>query len=204
MNLLYTPQFRASYPHLLKPKLNTLSKKEEYSVAALFPVGTDFSALKAAAQEAIIRKWGADKSFWPQNLKLPFKEQGTRFLIDKATNRPVIDANGKPVLQPGYEAGGIFMDFKSTERPGVVNERVELVTDPNEIYAGCWCIAQVRVGAYDNAGNRGVSFYLQNLQKVKDGEPLGTVKVKATDAFKPIVDPSASAGMTGSAADLFK
>jgi hypothetical protein len=44
-----TPKFRVSYPHIFKPTFDTLKEAWEYSITALFPPGTDFSAMENAA-----------------------------------------------------------------------------------------------------------------------------------------------------------
>jgi hypothetical protein len=50
--------------------------------------------------------------------------------------------------------------------------------------------------AYDQAGNKGVSFGLLHIQKVKDGESFGN-RTRAEDAFAPVE----SAGAESSADD---
>ena len=49
-----TPEFRASYPKLFKAEVNQMSGKAEYSVVALFKKGEDLTALKKAAEQALI------------------------------------------------------------------------------------------------------------------------------------------------------
>lgn len=46
--------------------------------------------------------------------------------------------------------------------------------DPSEVYSGCYMRATLTAYAYDKGGGKGVSFGLQNLMKVKDGEPLSS------------------------------
>lgn len=170
-----TPKFRASYPKLFKAELNKLSNKMEYSVVALFKKGEDLSALKKAVEECLVEKLGADKSKWPKKLKTPFRDQGEKELDD----------GSMPV---GYEKGAIFMTLKSSQKPGIVDKDVQPILDENEIYAGCYLKASVRPYYYDQAGNKGVAFGLQNIQKVADGEPLGGSRVSADQEFKPIED----------------
>jgi hypothetical protein len=153
-----TPKFRVSWPKVFKPELNKLSGKTEYSITALFPKGTDLSAMKKAAENAIIEKWGADKIKWPKTLKSPFRDQGEK------------EVDGS--LPAGYEKGAIFINLKSKNKPGVVDQNVQAILDEADFYAGCYAIASVNAYAYDQAGNRGVSFGLNNIQKVADGEPL--------------------------------
>lgn len=186
-----TPHFKASYPNLLKPKRNDLNGKDEYSVTALFAKGTDLSALKKAAQDAIVAKWGADKTKWPQNLKSPFRDQAEKAKF----------VDGKRILPAGHEEGAIFLTLKSSNKPGVVDEKVQDIIDEHTLYAGCTCRATVRPYAYDNKGNRGVAFGLQNIQKVADGDPLSGRAV-AAEEFAP-VDMPVNATSTADANSLF-
>lgn len=172
-----TPVFRVSYPNVFKPQLNKMSGQEEYSLVALFPKGADLTALKQEAQRALEEKFGKDQKSWPKNIKTPFRDQAER-----AKN-----VDGKEVLPAGHEAGAIFMNLKSKQRPGLVdglNKNEDIISE-SDFYAGCYAKASVRAYAYDQKGNRGVSFGLQNIQKVKEGEPL-TGKMKASDEFSPV------------------
>lgn len=176
MSNVLTPIFRVSYPNVFKARLNDQNGKMEFSVAALFKKGENLDKLKAAAQAAIIEKWGADKAKWPKNLRSPFRDQG---------EREYENDEGKMVMPQGMEKGAIFMNFKSQQKPGVVNEKVEDMINESEFYAGCFARATVRCFAYSQKGNNGVSFGLQNIQKVGEGEPLGS-RTKAQDDFAPI------------------
>lgn len=170
-----TPVFRVSYPAVFKPKLNKLSQKQEFSVQALFPAGEKLEGLKKAAQAAVIEKWGQDKNKWPKNLRLPFKTQ------DEKTD----SETGKSFLPPGYTKGAYMLDLKAAQKPGLVDANVQPILDESEFYPGCYAKASVSVFAYDKAGNRGVSFGLVNIQKVKDGDPLGG-RTRAEDDFAPV------------------
>lgn len=181
---LNTPRFRVSYPNVFKARKNDLNGKDEFSVVAVFPKGADLSSLKKAAEQAIVDKLGADKSKWPKGLRSPFRDQAER------------EKDGK--LPDGYEAGAIFINLKATQRPGVVDQNVQDIIEERNFYAGCWAIANVRAYYYDQKGNKGVSFGLQNIQKVADGEPLGG-SVRPTDAFKPVE----GASEPSSAEDVF-
>ena len=59
------------------------------------------------------------------------------------------------------------------------------ILDESEIYSGCYGKVSLRAFAYDQKGNKGVSFGLQNVQKVRDGESLGG-RVNPQDEFKPV------------------
>lgn len=182
-----TPKFRVSYPQVFRAKRNDLNGKDEYSIVALFPKGADLSALNAQIVAAATEKWGADKSKWPKGLRNPIRDQAEK------------EKEGK--LPEGYEAGAMFISLKSQQRPGLVDENRQPIIDESNFYAGCFARAQVRAFAYDQKGNKGVSFGLQNLQKMGEGDPLSG-RQKAEDAFEAVAGAgSTSAG--GSAEDPF-
>ncbi len=166
-----TPKFRISYPHLFTPQINQQSGKPEYSALALFEKGADFTELKQAAAAAGTEMWGQDKSKWPKNLLSPFrteKKDGT--------------------LPSGLEAGAVFMNFKSKTKVLVVGKDGKTpITEEQELYAGCWCYGSVTASAYDVAGNKGIKFYLNGVQKVADGEKLSGGH-SATSDFTSVVE----------------
>lgn len=187
-----TPTFRVSYPNVFKAKKNDLNGKDEFSIVALFKKGEDLSALKAAATKAITDKWGPDKAKWPTNLRSPFRDQGER----------AKEVDGKRILPAGHEEGAIFLNLKSSQRPGVVDQNVQDILDESQFYAGCYARASVNAYAYDQKGNRGVSFGLGNIQKVKDGEPLGN-RARPESDFAPIAVEGETAKSGASATDIF-
>jgi hypothetical protein len=172
---IVTPVFRVSYPNVFKPKRNDLSGKDEYSLVALFDKGADLTALKKEVDAVLTKKFG-EKSKWPKNLRLPFRDQGER--IDAAKEKD----KAPPA---GYEAGAIMLNLKSEMRPGIVGPDMQEIIDTAEFYAGCYARASISVYAYDNKGNRGASFGLQYLQKMKDGDTLSG-RPKLEDAFEAV------------------
>lgn len=184
---ILTPKFRVSYPKVFKAELNTLNNKMEYSVVALFKKGEDLTVLKDAVQAEIVRKWGADPKKHPANLRTPFRDQA-----DKAREQ-----DGKRFLPAGHEEGAIYLNLKSQQRPGVVDQQVQPIIDETEFYPGCYARASVSVYAYEQGANRGVNFGLSNIQKVADGEPFSG-RPTAEASFSPVKtqgeDPSAIFG----------
>lgn len=174
-----TPKFRVSYPSVLKPKLNELNGKQEYSLVALYDKNADLSGLKKAAQAALIEKFGSDQKKWPKNLKTPFRDQGEK------------EKDG--TMPSGMEKGAIFMTLRTTQKPGLVNQAREDIIDSSDFYAGCYARALVSCYAYSQKGNAGVAFGLQHVQKVSDGEPFGN-RVKVEDAFEAIENDDSETG----------
>ena len=172
-----TPEFRAGFVALFKPSrpANT-TQDPKYSVRALFPPTTNLDALKKAAHQAAVEKWG-DKI--PKTIRSPFRRN------DELEN---------PV--PGIGDDWIVMTFSAKEdrRPGLVGPKLEDIIDDSLVYSGCWMRAEVRAYAYDQQGNRGVSFGLQNVQKLRDGEPLGSAKIPASKVFEAVEGAESPAG----------
>ena len=186
-----TPMFRVSYPYVFKPRKNELSGKDEFSLVALFKKGEDLSKLHVEILRAAREKWG-------ENVQITKTEHGTYQLTNPgkpsfAIRLPLRDQGereGEKGLPMGYEKGAMFLNLKSTSRPGLVNAQNEDIIDESDFYAGCYARAAINAYAYDQKGNRGVAFGLQNVQKMKDGEVLSG-RVKAQDCFEPVASDSA-------------
>lgn len=180
---IITPEFRAAFVGLFKataPKDNPNGAKK-YSMRAVFMPESDLATLKEQAKIAAEEKWGAGKV--PKTIRSPFR-------TNEELENPI----------PGVPDDAVVMTFSANEdrRPGVVDKNLQDIIDDSEVYSGAWFRAQVRAYAYDNAGNKGVSFGLQNVQKLRDDEPLGRGKVPASKAFEAF-----GGGSSKSAANLF-
>lgn len=160
-----TPHFRVSFPHLDKPHSGFKNQEPVYSLQMLFPKGTDLTEMKKAVHQAKVNKWGPNKDKWPKNLRSPFKD-GNEKNLENYVDMTVIEARTKL-------------------KPGIVDRDLNEIMDAKEVYAGCWGRATLTCYAYDNAGNRGVSFGLQNVQKVKDDKAFSGKK-NAKDDFDKI------------------
>lgn len=179
-----TPEFRVSFPNVFRPQKPLQEGADpKYGLTMLFPKGADLSPLKKAAEAAVAEKWGTDKTKWPKNLRSPFRDQGEKKF-------------------EGYESGGVFITATSKQKPGLVDGSVQPIIDEAEFYPGCYARATVRAFAYDAAGNRGVAFGLQNVQKTRDGEPLGG-RSRPENDFAPIEDDGESGGNATSAESVF-
>lgn len=179
---LITPSFRAGYISVFKAtamkQANGEMGRAKYSVRALFPPSTDLSALKAAAGQTAKEKWGDNI---PKSCRSPFRKNAE-------LDNPV----------PGIGDDWIVVTFSANDdrRPGLVDARNQDIINEDDVYSGAWYRAEVRPFAYDQAGNKGVSFGLQNLQKMKDDDPIGAGRVPASKVFEPVeaVPAGSSAG----------
>ena len=79
-------------------------------------------------------------------------------------------------------AGCYFINANSSAAPGIVDADRQPILDRSEVYSGVYGRASISLYAFNSNGNRGIACGLNNLQKIKDGEPLGG-KSRAEDDF---------------------
>lgn len=174
-----TPKFRLVFPALFEPKESIFDDDAEpkYQAMMVFDKDIDLKepekegglSLKKIILNAKRGKWGKDKDEWPEDI-----------------HDPIQDGDKKVAKWGEAFEGTNYIKASSTYAPKVVSTAVrtnkksgkrELVpiTDEDEIYPGCYCRAVVRALAYEMPGGKaGVTIYLQMIQMVEDGEPLGS------------------------------
>ena len=89
---------------------------------------------------------------------------------------------------PEY-AGHWYLSTSANEQypPNIVDRRLQKIMDASEIYSGMWARVSMVAFAFNTQGNKGVSFGLRNVMKVRDDEPFGGVS-RAEDDFEPLDD----------------
>jgi hypothetical protein len=84
-------------------------------------------------------------------------------------------------------ADSYFVNANSNTAPGVVGRDLQDIIETSEMYSGVWARASLSFFAFNSNGNRGIACGLQNLQKIRDGEPLGG-RSRAEDDFATEVE----------------
>ena len=175
-NRLHSPEGTARYVNVLIPRARKDSKgvvsgDPKYQITLIFDEDTDIKAMKRAAQEAGIEKFGHK---FPELVK---KGKMNWPFVD---NEDKVDDDDNPI--PGFENPGCSVGFKSKDKPGIVDADAEPIMDKSEIYDGMRARVSCRPFAYDNE-SKGVAFYLINVQKLADGDRLSGDPA-AEDDFK--------------------
>ena len=165
-----TDKVRASFVHVFEPQ-SVNGSEPKYSCSFIIPKSDTetIAAIKAAIEQAKqegVAKFGGKI---PPNLKLPLRDGD----IDRPDD-------------PNY-ANSYFVNANSKEKPGVVNRKRVPITDPLELYSGCYVRVSINVYAYNSNGSKGVAAGLGNIQKWCDGEPLNG-RVRAEDEFDALDD----------------
>lgn len=183
-----TGEVRLSYVHLAEKAQRMVDGKPEgepkYSVVLLIPKTDTItkadldSALAACADDAVRTKWGGVRP--PVISQVIHDGDGLR-------------RDGSPYAEECK--GHWVLSVSSTRKPDVVDiSNINVPLAPQDIYSGMYARVTVRAFAYNTRGNKGVSFGLGNVLKIRDGEPLSGGATASTDfagigASVPRVDP---------------
>ncbi|MGE9943535.1 DUF2815 family protein [Phascolarctobacterium succinatutens] len=161
MKVVTSPDTRWSYANVWEPKsINGGTPK--YSVSLIIPksdtktVAKIKAAIEAAYHDGEAKLRGTGKSVPALSvLKTPLR--------DGDAERP----------DDAAYAGSYFMNANSTTPPGIVDSDCQRILERSEVYSGVYGRASVSFYAFNSNGNKGIACSLNNLQKIRDGEPLG-------------------------------
>lgn len=173
---IVTEEVRFSFVNLLKPKESQFGGDEKYSVTILIKktdaktMNAINGAIEAAKQKGKAEKWNG--------------------VIPPVVNIPLHDGDGvKPSdgMPFGPECKGHFVLTASTGLdypPKVVGPDLQPVMDATEIYSGMYGRIALNFNPYVFSGKKGVGCYIStNVQKTRDGEPLGASAPDAGSDF---------------------
>jgi hypothetical protein len=178
-----------SYPNLFQPRAAEEGGQAKYSAAFVF---ADTDALKEFKRQALAmaqERWG-DKLKGAKIKVLDTQHGPANFLVAGTLRiRLPWQDNAEVLANKGYPEGGAFINARSVSRPGLVgivpgpNGKPAPITDESAVYPGVIVNVSGGLFAYDNNGNRGVSFGLGNVQIVRDGDRLDSRR-NAADEFE--------------------
>ena len=162
---------RLSYANVWEPK-SINGGEPKYSCSIIIPKSdkATLEAINSAVDNAI--KEGAGKF----GGKIPNKAALKLPLRDGDTER-----------EDEAYANSFFVNANSKTAPQIVDQRVNPILDRSEVYSGVYARVSLSFYAFNSNGNRGVACGLGNIQKVRDGEPLGG-RTNAADEFTTLED----------------
>ena len=92
----------------------------------------------------------------------------------------------------GPECAGCYViTVSSKNKPVLVDKKKTPITDPQDLYSGCYGRAIINFFVYDTNGNKGISAGLNGVMKLHDGEPLSGGVVTDDDWDDGWEDPEA-------------
>lgn len=171
-----TGKVRFSYVTLFEPKAGPDGGDPKYSVVLLIPKTDTTTYQKIKAAEAAARSNFCAK-------------KGPQALPSNPLS-PLHDGDGDKPNGGSYGpecAGHWVLNVSSKQRPIIVGTernaggKLLPITEPTEIYSGCYGRAQINFYGYNNR-RKGIGAGLLSVQKLADGEPLGG-SYGSADAF---------------------
>ena len=161
MKVITGPNTRWSYANVWEPKsINGGTPK--YSVSLIIPKS---DALTVAKLEAAI-----NAAYHEGEAKL--KGNGKSVPALTTIKTPLRDGDIERPDDSAY-ANAYFVNANATSAPGVVDADRNPILTRSEVFSGVYGRASISFYAFNSSGNRGIACGLNNLQKVRDGEPLG-------------------------------
>lgn len=148
---------RFSYEHVWEPSAIDEGSEKKFSVSCIIPksdkktIDTVKAAIKAAYDLGVTSKFNGKK---PSSWKNPLRDGD----LDRAEDDAYQDA--------------MFVNASCKTRPGVVDKNRQPITVQEEFYSGCYGYVSINFYPF-NKPNVGVAAGLNNVMKVKDGDPLG-------------------------------
>ena len=166
-----TGTVRLSYEHVWEPA-SINGGEEKYSASLIIPKSdkATVNAIQKAVDTAIeegLAKFGGKK---PNKaaIKLPLRD-------------------GDVEREDEAYQNSFFVNANSRTAPQIVDRSVQPILDRSEIYSGCYIRASISFYAFNSNGNKGIACGLNNIQKIRDGEPLGG-RTNAADDFTTVED----------------
>lgn len=170
---------RLSYCNVFQPQppFNNPTGDPKFSVTVLVPKSNPAAkaaidaAINAAIEAGVSAKWGGTRPPAP-----------ALCVHDGDGPRP---SDGQPFGAECKDCWVFTASCKADRPPFVVDQNVQKIINPAEVYSGCYANVNVTFYAYNQAGKKGIGCGLNGVQKTRDGEPLVS-RVTAEEAFSAV------------------
>lgn len=170
MKVITGPETRWSYANVWEPKsINGGTPK--YSVSLIIPKSDTRTVAKIKAAIEAAYKEGEAK----------LKGNGKTVPALSILKTPLRDGDLERPDDAAY-ANAYFINANATTTPGIVDADRNPIMSRSEVYSGVYGRASITFYAFNSSGNKGIACGLNNLQKIRDGEPLGS-KASAESDF---------------------
>lgn len=166
MAKMITGVVRLAYVRVFEPHSMNEGADPKYSVCVIVSKDDEetISRIKMAVEDAKKEgesKWGGKI---PKNLKLPLRDGD-------------LEREDQEEFENCY-----FFNCSSKQAPGIVDVDRMPIFEQSEIYSGIFARVSVNFYAFNSNGNRGIACGLNNIQKIRDGQPLNG-RTRAEDDF---------------------
>lgn len=159
MKVITGPETRWSYANVWEPK-SINGGTPRYSVSLIKSDTRTVAKIKAAIEAAY--KEGEAK----------LKGNGKTVPALSILKTPLRDGDLERPDDAAY-ANAYFINANATTAPGIVDADRNPIMSRSEVYSGVYGRASITFYAFNSSGNKGIACGLNNLQKIRNGEPLG-------------------------------
>lgn len=173
---IITGKVRLSYTYLLEPDKNEDGSNGKYRTMFLIPKSDKDTLAKIEAAQKAAAKEGASilgkippSGFNPAWSTLHDGDE------DQDTDE-----------KPEYK-GMMYLNVSTTRKPGIIDRQGNHLTSEDDVYPGMWAKLQIKAAAYNVDKKKGVTFYLNHVQKIADDENL-MGRSKPEDVFEILDD----------------
>ena len=161
MKVITGPNTRWSYANVWEAK-SVNGGTPKFSVALIIPKSDTATIAKIRAAIEAAYKEGEAK----------LKGNGRSVPALSVLKTPLRDGDTERPDDEAY-ANAYFVNANSATAPGIVDADRQPILDRSEVYSGVYGRASINFYAFNSNGNKGIACGLNNLQKIRDGEPLG-------------------------------
>lgn len=110
---------------------------------------------------------------------------GGKFLASFKTPLRDGDEERDTTQDPSYK-GHYFINANTKNKPEVVDQELNPIINRADIFNGCFVRASLSPAPYNVDGNKGIKFYLGNVQKLGEGPRIGGGMTRASDDFTAV------------------
>ena len=155
-----TGKVRFCFCHVFEPSAMEGQPEEsaKYSVCVIIPK-SDTQTIEKIKKAIEAAKTVGKSKLADKNGKIP-----------STIKLPLRDGDEEREDDPAYE-GMYFINASTTRKPSIVDKDLNPIMSQDEFYSGCYGRASINFYAF-NVNSKGIAAGLNNLQKLKDGEPL--------------------------------
>ena len=161
MKVITGPNTRWSYANVWEAK-SVNGGTPKFSVSLIIPKSDTATIAKIRAAIEAAYKEGEAK----------LKGNGRSVPALSVLKTPLRDGDTERPDDEAY-ANAYFVNANSATAPGIVDADRQPILDRSEVYSGVYGRASINFYAFNSNGNKGIACGLNNLQKIRDGEPLG-------------------------------
>lgn len=180
---IISSEVRLSFPFLLQPRPADARSEAKYEVTMMIPktdaamINEIQAGMNEAYQEGISGEW---RGAQPNKM-----------------NDVIKDGDATDLSKYPMNAGHWLLKAKSGERfpPQVVNQYGQMIIDQNEVYGGMYGRVSFHFAPYDFSGAKGITCYLGNVMKSRDGERFGGESRDAKSQFAQFFQQAPSLGI---------